>query len=55
MKIVDGKIAEATKSELFNYWLTCGYDDIYSFPEFLERMKKCGVVIKEEDDKNAKF
>lgn len=50
MKIVDGKIAEATKSELFNYWLTRGYDDIYSFPEFLERMMERGVKIVEEGD-----
>ena len=46
MKIEDGKIVEATENELFDYYLTRGWDDIMSFPEFLERMKRscCKVL-----------
>jgi hypothetical protein len=51
MKIVNNKITKATEAELHKYYLTRGYDDIYSFPEFIERMKECGVVIT--DSKGA--
>lgn len=49
MKVENGRIVEATESELRNYWLTKGLDDIYSFPEYLEKMQKARVKIVEED------
>ena len=45
MKIEDGKIVEATENELFDYYLTRCWDDIMSFPEFLERMKRSGCKV----------
>lgn len=47
MKIKRGKIIEATKSELFNYYLDRELDDIYSFPDYIELMKKTGTKIIE--------
>lgn len=45
MNVEDGKIVEATESELFDYYLTHGWDDIMSFPDYLEKMKNAGVKI----------
>ena len=45
MKIENGKIVEATESELYDYYLTRGWDDVMSFPEYLERMRSVGVVV----------
>lgn len=47
MKIESGKIVEATKQELYSHYLKLGYDDIYSFPEYLERMESYGVKVRE--------
>ena len=46
MKIENGKIVEATEAELFDYWLE-RYSDIWSFYEYLFKMKKIGVIINE--------
>ena len=55
MKIRKGKIVETKESELFAYYLKRGYDDIYDFPEYLDKMKALGVtVIEEPEDNNAK-
>ncbi len=43
MKIENGKIIEATESELFEYYLTRDYDDIMTFSDFLWSMRKVGV------------
>ena len=45
MKVENGKIVEATESELFDYYLTRGWNDIMSFPDYLEKMKNAGVKI----------
>lgn len=45
MKIVDKKITEATENELFIYYLKTGYDDFYSFTDYLDNIKKCGVKV----------
>lgn len=44
MKIENNKIIAATEQELYIYWLH-RYDEIFSFPDFLERMKRLGVEI----------
>lgn len=54
MKIKDGKIVEATENELFDYYLTRGWDDIMSFPDFLERMKQSGCKVNEYSDEDLK-
>lgn len=45
MEIESGKIVEATENELFNYYLKRDLDEIYSFPDYLNKMKTCGVNI----------
>lgn len=47
MKVKRGKIIEATRSELFNYYLSRELYDIYSFPDYIELMKKAGTKIIE--------
>jgi hypothetical protein len=53
LKVENGRIVEATESELRDYWLTKGLDDIYSFPEFLKKIQKAGVKIVEEAENEA--
>lgn len=47
MKIEKDKIIETTETELYGYWLRNGMDDIYSFPEYKERMIEEGVKVIE--------
>ena len=54
MKIVDGKIAEATRDEMFDYYLTRGFDDVMSFAEFLRRCKENGTKITAKKEGGAK-
>ena len=37
-----------SKADLFEHYLVIGMDDIMSFPDYMERMKRRGVEIKEE-------
>lgn len=53
MKIVDNKITEITNSELFDYWLSREWDDLYSYPDFKERMRDCGVHIIEKAEQHS--
>lgn len=48
MKIKRNKIIEATEAELMEHYLNKGYDDIYSFREYLRLMVEAGVKILEE-------
>jgi hypothetical protein len=53
MKIKDDRIIKATESELYKYWLTRGFDDIFSFSDYINRMKNCGVkIIKGREGSN---
>jgi len=47
MKIENGKIVEATKSELLSYYFEREVDDIMSFPDYLKEFKKLGCKILE--------
>ena len=47
MKIKRNKIIEATEAELMEHYLKEGYDDIYSFSEYLRLMVEAGVKILE--------
>lgn len=53
MKIHQGKIIEATRDELFSYYLSRELDDVYSFPDYLERMKDAGVNIIDESSTDS--
>lgn len=48
MKIVDGKIAEATRDEMFDYYLAHEFDDVMPFREFLETCKRLGTKVIDE-------
>ena len=48
MKVIKGIIVEATRNELFTYYLKRELDDVYSFPDFVERMKEAGTVVLDE-------
>ena len=45
MVIKNKRIIEATEIELFKYYLKRELDDIYSFPDYLEKIKNMGVKI----------
>ncbi len=47
MKIDNGKIIEATTSELFSKWLNEDWCEIMSFMEFLEKVQKLGTKVTE--------
>ena len=46
MKVVDGKIVEATEQELYGLYLERNYDSFMDFKEYRYRMEECGVVVK---------
>lgn len=48
MKIENGKILEATELELYYFYLTRGWDELYSFPEYKCLCKEQGSKIIEE-------
>lgn len=52
MKVVDGEIKEATEDELYSYWLSRGWCDIYSFPDFKARMELLGTDITTDEVHN---
>lgn len=50
MKVEKGKIVECTEAELFEYYLTRGWDDIFSFPDYMRRCIENGTkVIADEE------
>lgn len=50
MKVEDDKIVEATKEELFRLCLCREMDMLMSFPDYVERFKRCGCNVKEGDE-----
>ena len=48
MEVVNNKIVEATEDELFSVYLKQGIDDIYSFPDYINRMIAIGVNVTKE-------
>jgi hypothetical protein len=48
MIIKNGKIIEASESELWQYYLERDLDDVYSFDDYFDRMKDAGVKIVEK-------
>ena len=49
MKVENGKIAEATESELFEHYLKSGYDDIMSFTDYKRRCVELGTKFIDEE------
>ena len=54
MKIVNGKIAEATRDEMFDYYLTRDWDTVMPFAEFLRECKVNGTKITDKQEGGAK-
>lgn len=49
MKIENGIIVEASTIELYDYWLSRGFDDIYPFNDFIDVMCDAGTKVVNED------
>lgn len=49
MKIENGKIAEATESELFKHYLDTDMYEIMSFPDYKRQCVELGTKIIEEE------
>lgn len=49
MKIKNGKIVEATESELFGHYLKVGFDDVMSFIDFKRKCEIAGTKILDEE------
>lgn len=45
MKMENGKIIEITEDELFSLYLKRGFDDIMSFPDYVEKFKAAGCCV----------
>lgn len=48
MKITNGKIVEATNTELYEYWLK-QWSDIYSYTDYKQRCIELGTKVIEDD------
>lgn len=49
MEIKGGKIVKATDIELYEYWLTSGWSDVYSYTEYKNKVKELGTKVIEDD------
>lgn len=55
MIVENGKIIEATRDEIYNFWLTEEWEEIITFPDFLRAMERVGVkIVKESNDGNQR-
>ena len=54
MKIVGRKIAEATRDEMFDYYLTRDWDTVMPFAEFLCGCEENGTKITDNKEGGAK-
>lgn len=54
MKVIDGKIAEATEDEMFDYYLTRDWDTLMPFREWLRRCKEQGTKVTDKKKGGAK-
>ena len=53
MKIENGKIVEATESELYDYYLTREWFEVYSFPHYKRLCKELGTKIVDKEVRDA--
>ena len=49
MTIQDGKIVEATDSELFEYYLTRDWDLVMSYQDYKRECKERGLKVVDEE------
>ncbi len=53
MKVIDGKIAEATEDEMFDYYLTRDCDTVMPFREWLRRCEDQGTKLTAKEEEGA--
>lgn len=51
MKVENGKIVEATRDELWKYWLSRGWCDFYSFDTYVRLCQNAGTKVTDEKDR----
>lgn len=49
MQTEDGRITEATYTELFKNFKDKEFDKLYTFAEYVQAVKSTGCTIREED------
>ena len=54
MTVVDGKIAEATEDEMFDYYLTRDWDTVMSFREWLWKCEEQGTKVTDKQEGDEK-
>ena len=45
MLVEDGKIKMAIEDELYDYYISRGFDDVMSFDEYMSRCKELGTKL----------
>lgn len=50
MTVVDGRIAEATEDEMFDYYLTRDWDTVMSFREWLRKCEEQGTKVTDKHE-----
>lgn len=50
MKIVNGRIAEATRDEMYDLYLKMEWYRVMSFPEWLSRFEELGTKVTDEEE-----
>ena len=45
MEIKNGKISKATEEELFEFYLSRGWDEIMSFTDYVRRCEMNGTIV----------
>ena len=48
MEIVNKKLTEATRKELYKKWVNEGWDRMMPFEEYVYRLQSAGVEVKED-------
>ena len=50
MKIVNGRIAEATRDEMYDLYLNIEWDMVMPFQEYLSRCKEKGTKVTDDEE-----
>ncbi|MCR5336654.1 MAG: hypothetical protein K6E42_08935 [Synergistes sp.] len=50
MKVENGKITECTEAELYDYYLSRGYDDLFEFAEYKAACRRAGTKVTEDEE-----
>lgn len=53
MKVEDNKIVEATEDELFDIYLKRGFDELFSFTDYVRACRRNGTHVIREDEESS--